>query len=174
MSHDKPRERADIKKEISDREQDRLKRLRDTRKVVNDKKTETSVARSLRLSGTAEGAKDVKKSVESAARETDKEFKKQAQDLERKVFQKAKKLERELKQRSEATKADIANLRRATSKIDTRSAQRQVKAAETGAEKDRKHIDDSKKRQKTDRAKGEKERDKQKGELDSAKIQFKS
>jgi len=55
MSMDKPRSRKDIKSEISKRETDKKKRLKDAAKVVKDKKVEADTARNLRLGGTKEG-----------------------------------------------------------------------------------------------------------------------
>jgi hypothetical protein len=89
----KLRSRSEIKSDISKRESDKQKRLKDTKKVVKDKKTEANTAKALRLSGTQEGNRDVKKAMESAAKATDTEFQKQEKDMEKKVFKRAKDVE---------------------------------------------------------------------------------
>ncbi len=174
MSMDKPRSRSDIKSEISKREKDKRKRLKDAAKVEKDKKTEVDTARNLKLGGTKEGADAVKKAVKDAASETDEEHKKQSDELEKKVFQKAMTTEKEMQHRSGQTKADIKNISKAISKIDTKKARRMMDDAKKGGEADHKFLDDSKKAQEKDRKGGEKEIEKQKKTVHGAKVAFKN
>jgi len=90
------------------------------------------------------------------------------------VFDKAKKTEQELKARSETVKQDIAGLKQARAKIDTRPAQAAVQAAEKSGQKDSKFLTDSKSKQESDRKKGEKELEKQKRKMKSAKMTFRN
>ena len=174
MSMDKPRSKKDIKGELSKRETDKKKRLKDAGKVAKDKKTEADTARNLRLGGTKEGADAVKKAVKAAANETDNEHKKQSDDLDKQVFQKAQATEKEMQHRGEQTKTDIQNISKAIAKIDTKAAKQRVNEAKKDAGVDRKFLDDSKKTQEKDRKQGQKEIANQKKDVQGAKIGFKS
>ena len=174
MSVDKPRARNDIQSEISKREQDKSKRLKDTMKVVSDKKTQASTAKALKLSGTREGMEKVKRSFKKAEEQTDKTFNKQESDLQKRNFDPAKKLEHELRKRSDATQSDIRQMHRASGQIDTKAAKSEVRDAEKGAHKDKDFLDTSKKKQETDRTKGERERDKQKREIKGTRVTFRN
>jgi hypothetical protein len=174
MAMDKARDRKGISREISDRRQDMTKRLKDAQKVVNDKKIEAETAKMLHLSGTSEGASEVKKAVQQAAEATDREHQKQERDLQKEGIDKAQKAEAELKQRSDAVKQDLGQLQQAISKIDTKSAQSSMRTAEKGAEKDQSFLTDAEKEQRTDRVKTEGERDKQTQEIKAARISFRN
>ena len=172
MSLDKIRSRKDYDTEISKREKDQAKRLKDSMKVVKDKKTEADTSKSLRQRGTAEGINAVKKAVKAAAAETEEEFKTQETDLKKKILDKAKKTEKELLQRSGETKKDLTKIRKAISQIDTKKAAAQMKDAGKQAEDDRGFLDKSKQKQETDRKKGEAKIKDQGQQLRRAKIRF--
>ena len=169
----KLRKRSDIRSDISQRESDKQKRLSDTKTVVQDKKTEATTAKALRLSGTEEGKCDVKKAMESAAKATDTEFQKQERDMERKVFQTAKDVEANLKKRSSDTSQDMQRMGQAVGQIDTKAAKDLVSKAREGARQERDFLDKSRDQQEKDRKAGETKIRDQQSQLKNARITFK-
>ena len=81
MAHDKPRSRAELKGEVRKRRTDMEKKIKNAERVKKDKEIEARTAQSLRLEGTSEGIKEVKKAVQHAGEVTDKEHQRQAKDL---------------------------------------------------------------------------------------------
>lgn len=174
MSIEKPKRRTDVKSEIKKRTKDGEQRLKRMEKVVRDKKIEADLSKRLKLSGTSEGIKAVKKSVEAAAKETDQEFKKQEGELDREVLKKAQETEKELRQRSEQTQSDINEIGKAISQIDTKAAGGRMEAARKEAEGDRSFTENMQKRQEGERKKAEGKARKQESDIRSAKVSFRN
>ena len=107
MSIDKPRSRKDIRSEISKREKDMQKQLRDGQTDVKDKKVEADTANRMKLRGTSEGISAIKKAIQAAARETEKEHKRHMELLKKQIFERAKKTEQELKAEGIAFKVGV-------------------------------------------------------------------
>lgn len=173
MTIDKPRHKSEITQDILKREKDKKKRLKDTEKVVKDKKIEADTARALRLSGTQEGSEAIKKAMEAAEKITNQEFEKQEREIKKEVFKPAEELEKDLGKRSDATKNDMKKLSQASVQIDTKSSIGLIKEAENGAKKDAQFLDKSLDKQKKDRTEGEKTIEEQKKKLKGARVTFK-
>lgn len=172
MSLDNPKSRKDIKNEIANREKDMQKRLERAERVLKDKKTESELARALKLQGTSEGIDAIKKAVHDAANATDQEHHKQQAEMNMEVFEKSKEAEQVLKERAGAARQDAADFRKTSSKIETAAAKSQFEAAEQAAEQDRQHLEEAKETQESQRKKGEADVRKQTEELKATKVSF--
>ena len=166
------RSRRDIKRTNVDHKKEVGKKLKDTGKIVKDKGTVVDTAGLLNLAGTREGADVVKKATTDAGKATDAAFQKGERDFQHKTITKLQKMEQELGQRSKATAQDIQRIKGAAGKIDTKQATGKLKAAESGAESDKKFVDESQKRETTDRKKGQQDMKNQSRKIKSTRIHF--
>lgn len=174
MSIEKTKSRKEITNEVKDTKKDTGKALKDGQKVVDDIKAVAKTAKCLRLGGTSEGNKEVKKNVEKARDVAGKKHEKLGADLKKRGFDRGKKIEKELGKRSNEVGKDIDKLKQATAKLATQESKRQSAASEKAAEQDKKFLGDTKKTQEQQRMKAEADRRKQDNAVKTAKVSFRN
>jgi len=172
MSIERAKSKEDIAKEVKDTKRDTGKALKDRQKVVDDIKVVAKTAKCLRLGGTSEGNKEVKKSVENARDVADKKHKKIGTELKKRGFDRAKKTEKELGKRSNEVGKDIDKLNQASAKLTTQESKTPIAASVNAAERDKKFLGDTQQTQKRERTKAEAELHKQDNEVKTAKVGF--
>ena len=165
--------RKEIDTDIKKRGHDMTKRLEGSRKDVKDKKVTQDIAKSIKLSVTTEGIEQIKKGIKGAAKDIDKSFEHKDKAIKKEVFDTGKKTEKELKARVQDTRTDIAKMKSAISKLDSKSAKAHVDVAAKGGAQDMQFLNQQEKRQETGRKRGESELKKQGQQLKGATISFK-
>lgn len=166
----RPESRRKIEAGIEKRKHGMDDRAKHMGLVVEEKQRIADASRQLHLSTTSEGAQEVKKAMNEAAKATDTEFTKQEGDIKTK-FNECEKAERDLQDRTKSARQDATHARNVMGRVrETKEAKARMGAAEKAAKTDAKYTEGQERKQNKHRAEGKRRTDQQKTKLKSTRL----